>query len=855
MYTWDETDFGMPSVYSPRILVPSYFFVSVFQTFGVSLYLSQMITLFLMYFLTSMLMFVLAKRLTNGNVAASFVAGLYLTSNLYMINDREVTAIGFLDVALVILPCLVAFIEGVRKRSYTYMAVSGLLFVLTYGSFPNFRAALLCLIALILVLLFMFINSRLRISYHQDKTSRLLDFSLDMNSICTHLKEISVFIVVVLLASMCVLTIILANSWAFLQAYKQMGAPQFIVDVRLYDVLRLITKWGFYYGNLGKPYIPYADAYMHNPLIVILSFLIPILAFASLLVSKSRKLTIYFSATAVLFLVLASAFSPLSSKLYLELAAYIPFMIAFRESAQWGFFVIFSYSLLIGVTFSTLYHRFRNKVLQVLALSIAIIILLASSYPLITGDVAINWLNTNVKGSFLPDSYAELNDMLSNQYWTLLLPQRDTYVIYNFSGIPLNSGNPYPLIFSKPIISGLGTEYVQSENLDLLNRVYTLMRTNGYRNVALEGKASASSIEKDGLIPAQAVDGDYNTRWASKKGMPQWLEIEWNYAEELTKIRIVFEDAYANDYAIETWNGSNWTTQIKVENNTSLEPEYAFSRPIPTTKLRIEFTKALLFNQTSLWELEVFAQNRGLSRFLGTLGIRYLVLEKDFRSGTVYNVSQVKLDQNDNDNFVLTKEWDEVALYDNINALQKVYTADNILSYTTLDDMFQTVQESTWETLQHSALLNSTSPSTIRNGALVSPENFVWRELSPTSYEAHVESKGSFVLVLLESYDEHWKVSVNGNPIREKNHQEVNAFANCWLIDETGDLTISIQYETQNVFLISVVASLALPALLLAFFSRKSAYWTNAIRKAQKIKRGIRRKPIKVMRAILNDTT
>jgi hypothetical protein len=157
--------------------------------------------------------------------------------------------------------------------------------------------------------------------------------------------------------------------------------------------------------------------------------------------------------------------------------------------------------------------------------------------------------------------------------------------------------------------------------------------------------------------------------------------------------------------------------------------------------------------------------------------------------------------------------------------------------------------------LQHTALLNSTLTNTIENNALVQPENFVWTELSPASYVAHVESKGPFVLVFLESYDEHWKVSVNGNPVSETNHQEVNAFANAWLIDSTGDVTITIQYETQNIFIIFAVASIVLPLLLLAFFSRKSAYWTNAIRKAQKIKRGIRRKPIKVMRAILNDTT
>ncbi|MEM2915204.1 MAG: hypothetical protein QXH91_07385, partial [Candidatus Bathyarchaeia archaeon] len=35
-YTWDEMDFGLPSVYPPRILDPFYFFVTVFQSLGVN---------------------------------------------------------------------------------------------------------------------------------------------------------------------------------------------------------------------------------------------------------------------------------------------------------------------------------------------------------------------------------------------------------------------------------------------------------------------------------------------------------------------------------------------------------------------------------------------------------------------------------------------------------------------------------------------------------------------------------------------------------------------------------------------------------------------------------------------------
>jgi hypothetical protein len=825
VYTWDETDFGMPSVYAPKILVPSYFFMSVFQTFGASLYVAQMMALFLMFFLSSILMFMFVKRITNGNVVASFVAALYLTSNLYMINDREITAIAFLDLALMILPCLIAFTEGIMKKSYKFIAFSGLLFVLTYGAFPNFRVVLMCSIALVMILLFTFVNGGLRIAYRREKASRLSGFSIDVNPLYTCLKYVAIFIFAGLLASIWITTMMWTNLGAFFQAYGQLGVTQYVLDIRLHDVLRLITKWGFYSGNFGQPYVPYANTYLHNPSIIFLSYLPPILAFASLLVSKSRKLTICLSATAVLFLALSAGFNPFFSQLYLALTSNIPLMLAFRESAQWSFFVIISFSILIGITISTLYNKFRRRTSRILVLSLAIIILLASAYPLTTGDVSRNYLDTNVKGAYFPDSYAELNNALSNEYWALLLPQRGTYDDYNFSGIPLNSGNPYPLIFSKPVISGLGTDYLQSNNLGLINNIYDSVATEEV-NVAPEGNASASSIEKEGavpgqtLVPAQAIDGNYSTRWASDHGMPQWLQIEWNTTQELSGIKIFFENAYASNYTIETWNDTKWATQTKVENNTNLACQYPFSQVVPATKLRINFTKASPFNLVSIWEMQAYVkQPATVPEFLGMLGIKYLVLEKDLMSGNTYNLTENLLAQNEN--YILSKEWNEVELYNNTFALQKLYAADNVLNYTTLYDMFQTINQTKWETLQTSALLNSSSQRTIENNALVLPENFSWIELSPTSYVAHMKSKGAFVLVLLESYDAHWKLSVNGSPVSEANHVEVNAFANGWIIDKTGELTISIEYEKQNTLYVSIIASLLLLALLMTFLNRK----------------------------------
>jgi hypothetical protein len=279
--------------------------------------------------------------------------------------------------------------------------------------------------------------------------------------------------------------------------------------------------------------------------------------------------------------------------------------------------------------------------------------------------------------------------MLSSEYWAIILPQRGTYAVYNFSGDPFSIGNPYPLIFSKPVITGSGTEYVQSDNQELIKRLHQLLQAN-------------------------------------------------------------------------------------------------------------------------------LTQNR---KFLGILGIKYLVLDKDLISGNVYDANALDLDQNEN--FVLVKEWKEVVLFNNTYAVQKVYAADNLLDYTTLNGMHDVAENSDWNVLVRSVFLNSTSLKEMTNKTLTTPENLVWQDKSPTNYEASATSKGPFVLVFLESYSSNWKLYVNGGLLPEANHLEVDSFANGWLIDNLGNITIRIEYQTQNLLVISVIASVLLSMSLLIFLSRK----------------------------------
>jgi hypothetical protein len=821
--TWTEIDWGIPSVYPPRLLDPLLCLMTVFQTVGVSAFASELMTTYLIYVLVSILAYMYVKRLTDGDIVAAFVAALFFTSNIALVVDREQTAISFMDMSLMILPCLVAFAEGLRRESPRIIAISGFLFVLTYAAFPNYRASVLCSIALFATLLFTYIKRGLLVDYRWNGNVRFPNFSLNPDLIRKYGGYIVVFIIAVLLASIWVIMLVYANFASLFAAYQQ-ATPSipFWLYINAHDALRLIAKWSFYVSAMGHPYTPYAALYLNNPVMIVLSYVPPIFAFAALLVSKSRKLAVFFGLVAILFLALTVGFTSSFSTLYSDMSNSLPLMRAFRESTNWIFLVILAYGVLIGLFLSASCRRLGNRALKILVLVLAISLLLYTSFPLITGDVTRNWLNPNIKGAYLPPYLGEAENAIPNNYWTILLPQRGLYVTYNFTnGGVLSCGNPYPLIFSKPVLSGSGTEYVQSENLDLLNAVYELMLTSPYRNVAPKGNALASSVEREGEAPAQAIDGNYGTRWASNHSMPQWFEIDWNKTQELSEIRIVFESAYANDYTIETWNGSSWTTQITVENNTLLEPEYIFPQLTATTKLRINFTKALPFNMVSIWELEAYTQADAVPKFLGMLGVRDLLVENEIVGGNLSNVKDLRI-LNESAEFTLIDEWNGASLYENAYALEKFYPASNILLFSNVSDLYQLIEGTGWSTLQYSAFLNSTSTSNLESlGALQTPESFAWDEVSPTGYTVNVDSREPFLLVFLESYDSHWIAFVNGKLIPQSNHVEVNDFANGWLVNATGNLTITVEYETQNLMTASVAVSIALPALFLVFLVRK----------------------------------
>ena len=125
------------------------------------------------------------------------------------------------------------------------------------------------------------------------------------------------------------------------------------------------------------------------------------------------------------------------------------------------------------------------------------------SYPLITGDIARNWLTPKYKGYDIPSKeYLKIDETISDIYWTLLLPDRDVYIVSNASTTLFAFGNPWPLLLSKPIITGVGSEYIESPSKCFIQKIYD--------ELIKESKSSAIVFNAGVAVPVSGKEEKNN---------------------------------------------------------------------------------------------------------------------------------------------------------------------------------------------------------------------------------------------------------------------------------------------------------------------------------------------------------
>ncbi|MEU7791824.1 family 20 glycosylhydrolase [Micromonospora tulbaghiae] len=130
-------------------------------------------------------------------------------------------------------------------------------------------------------------------------------------------------------------------------------------------------------------------------------------------------------------------------------------------------------------------------------------------------------------------------------------------------------------------------------------------------NLALNRPVTASSTETASFPATAAVDGNLGTRWSSAWTDPTTIQVDLGSSQELSRVVLHWEAAYARSYQIQTSaNGTTWTTVASTTTGDGGKDELAVSGT--ARYVRMQGTQRGTGFGYSLWEFEVFGPRRGV---------------------------------------------------------------------------------------------------------------------------------------------------------------------------------------------------------------------------------------------------
>jgi hypothetical protein len=126
-------------------------------------------------------------------------------------------------------------------------------------------------------------------------------------------------------------------------------------------------------------------------------------------------------------------------------------------------------------------------------------------------------------------------------------------------------------------------------------------------NIAINKTASASSVEEAGFEASKAFDGDATaTRWSSSFADNQWLAADLGTAQNISRVVLKWEAAYATSYRIETSSDNvTWTTQKTVTAGAGGTEDLSFPAVSARYVRMYGLTRATEYGY-SIWEFEVY---------------------------------------------------------------------------------------------------------------------------------------------------------------------------------------------------------------------------------------------------------
>lgn len=122
--------------------------------------------------------------------------------------------------------------------------------------------------------------------------------------------------------------------------------------------------------------------------------------------------------------------------------------------------------------------------------------------------------------------------------------------------------------------------------------------------------ATASSTENASFPATAAVDGDPGTRWSSAFADPQWLQVDLGSVQQISRVTLTWEAAYAKAYQIQTsTDAANWTTVHSTSTATGGTQNLTVTGSGRYVRI-LGTTRATPYGY-SLWEFQVYGPGGG----------------------------------------------------------------------------------------------------------------------------------------------------------------------------------------------------------------------------------------------------
>ncbi|MFK0018788.1 beta-1,3-glucanase family protein [Streptomyces sp. NPDC090798] len=121
---------------------------------------------------------------------------------------------------------------------------------------------------------------------------------------------------------------------------------------------------------------------------------------------------------------------------------------------------------------------------------------------------------------------------------------------------------------------------------------------------------TASSTENASFPAAAAVDGNPGTRWSSGFADPQWLQVDLGSVQQITRVTLTWEAAYAKAYQIQTsTDAATWTTVYSTTTATGGTQNLTVTGS--GRYIRLYGTARATQYGYSLWEFQVYGPGGG----------------------------------------------------------------------------------------------------------------------------------------------------------------------------------------------------------------------------------------------------